>query len=48
MLKSMKHTKKNVWISGEENGADLYTKNLFGPLFEKYYETYFGKDEYEA
>ena len=35
-----------VWISGDDSDADLHTKNLSGPTFEKHYETYFGKDNY--
>jgi hypothetical protein len=34
------------WISGDENSADLFTKNLQGPLFEKHVRVYCGKDEY--
>jgi hypothetical protein len=34
------------WISTEDNSADLYTKNLQGPTFEKHAKTYVGTDEY--
>jgi hypothetical protein len=35
-----------VWISTECNSADLFTKNLAGPLFEKHTAEYCGFDEY--
>ena len=34
------------WIPGPTNDADLHTKNLAGPGFEKHVEVYTGKDEY--
>ena len=34
------------WIPTEENSADLFTKNLSGPTFEKHVAVYCGKDEY--
>ena len=34
------------WVSGEENPADLFTKNLQGPLFNKHASNYVGRDEY--
>ena len=34
------------WISGKENDSDMLTKNLDGPLFEKFASVYVGKDEY--
>jgi hypothetical protein len=34
------------WFSSEENGSDLFTKNLPGPLFERHTRTYCGQDEY--
>jgi len=34
------------WIATEENSADVFTKNLAGPLFEKHIAVYCGKDEY--
>jgi hypothetical protein len=33
------------WISGDENSADLFTKNLQGPLFEKHTKVYCGDNE---
>jgi hypothetical protein len=35
---------KTQWIPTLENSADLFTKNLYGPLFEKH--TYVGIDMY--
>ena len=37
---------KVVWISGTENTADLFTKNLHGPLFNKHTKIVCGDDEY--
>ena len=37
---------KIIWISGEENEADLFTKNLGGPAFNKHGSVYYGQDEY--
>ena len=34
------------WISGDENDADMHTKNVPGPLLEKHCRVYFGEDEY--
>jgi hypothetical protein len=34
------------WIAGPDNSADLLTKNLPGPLFEKHASVYCGVDEY--
>ena len=34
------------WITGSENDNDMFTKNLDGPLFEKFASVYVGKDEY--
>jgi hypothetical protein len=34
------------WIAGDENSADLFTKNLPGPLFEYHAKKYCGDDEY--
>ena len=34
------------WILMDDNSADLFTKNLAGPLFEKHAAVYCGKDEY--
>ena len=33
------------WISGEENPADLFTKNLDGPTFEKHAKFFCGEEE---
>ena len=37
---------KVVWRCGDDMTADLFTKNLPGPLFEKHTSEYVGKDEY--
>ena len=34
------------WIPGSENDADMHTKNLGGPSFEKFCKVYYGNDEY--
>ena len=34
------------WIPGSENDADMHTKNLGGPSFEKFCKVYYGHDEY--
>jgi hypothetical protein len=34
------------WIPTEENSVDVFTKNLFGPLYEKQIKTYVGTDQY--
>jgi hypothetical protein len=34
------------WIPTEENSVDVFTKNLFGPLYEKHITTYVGTDQY--
>ena len=34
------------WISTDDNSADLFTKNLASPLFEKHAAVYCGRDEY--
>jgi hypothetical protein len=34
------------WIPTEENSADIFTKNLNGPAFEKHATTYVGIDQY--
>jgi len=34
------------WIPGEINDADIFTKNLDGPLFRKFTKVYVGDDEY--
>lgn len=35
-----------VWISSDDNTADIHTKNLSGPAFERHGMVYFGEDEY--
>ena len=32
------------WVSGDENDADMHTKNVPGPLLEKHSRVYFGED----
>jgi hypothetical protein len=34
------------WIATEDNSADLFTKNLMGPAFERHAKVYCGEDEY--
>jgi hypothetical protein len=34
------------WIPTAENSVDVFTKNLFGPLYEKHIKVYVGKDQY--
>ena len=34
------------WVAGSENDSDMFTKNLDGPLFERFASVYLGKDEY--
>jgi hypothetical protein len=34
------------WMSGNDNPADLFTKNLPGPLFDKHASSFVGRDEY--
>ena len=34
------------WIPTAENEADLFTKNLDGPLFAKFAKAFVGDDEY--
>jgi hypothetical protein len=34
------------WIKGSENDADVFTKNLDGPAFEKCIKTLVGQDVY--
>lgn len=35
-----------IWIQGCNNPADLFIKNLDGPLFRKYSKVSCGEDEY--
>ena len=37
---------KTIWISGDENEADLFTKNLAGPDYNKHAEKFCGEDGY--
>ena len=32
------------WIPGSENNADMFTKNLDGPLFKRYAEMLLGEN----
>ena len=34
------------WLPGKDNNADMFTKNLDGPVFERFAKVYFGNDEY--
>jgi hypothetical protein len=34
------------WVSGDNNPADLFTKNLQGPTFNKHASNFVGHDEY--
>jgi hypothetical protein len=35
-----------IWIPTKDNSADVFTKNLSGPLFEKHIRTYVGFDQH--
>ena len=35
-----------TWIPGSENEADIFTKNLDGPLFETFTQAFTDKDQY--
>ena len=35
-------------VSGDDNGADMHTKNVPGPLLNKHVRVYFGKDKYSS
>ena len=37
---------KTVWVSGELNAADMFTKNLPGPLFNTHVKSVCGEDKY--
>ena len=37
---------KIVWIKGDDNPADMFTKNLGGPAFNKHAKVFVGEDEY--
>jgi len=49
-LKVMKYAEaglvKVIWRKGDEMAADLFTKNLAGPLFETHASEFVGEDEY--
>jgi hypothetical protein len=34
------------WVSGNDNPADLFTKNLQGPVFNKHASNFVGHDKY--
>jgi hypothetical protein len=34
------------WILTDDNNGDIFMKNLYGPLFEKYAKRVVGRDEY--
>jgi hypothetical protein len=34
------------WVSGNDNPADLFTKNLQGPVLNKHASNFVGHDEY--
>jgi hypothetical protein len=44
-LRELKEAKQLIvnWIPGSENNADMFTKNLDGPLFKKYVEMLLGE-----
>ncbi len=44
-LRELKEAKQLIvnWIPGPENNADMFTKNLDGPLFKKYVEMLLGE-----
>ena len=37
---------KTMWIKGDENPVNMFTKNLAGSAFQKCAEVFVGKDEY--
>ena len=37
---------KVIWVAGCDNDADIFTKNLDGPLFERFAKVFLGVDEY--
>jgi len=45
-LRELKESKQLIvnWIPGSENNADMFTKNLDGPLFKKYAELLLGEN----
>jgi hypothetical protein len=36
------------WVSGDDNDADMHTKNVPGLLLDKHGRVYFGKDKYSS
>jgi hypothetical protein len=34
------------WIPSEENSSDVFTKNVYGPMFEKHIKKFVGDDMY--
>ena len=34
------------WIAGVDNDSNMFTKNLNGPMFERFAEVYVGVDDY--
>ena len=47
-LRELKESKQLIvnWIQGSENNADMFTKNLDGPLFKKYAELLLGENAF--
>ena len=37
---------KTIWIPGDDNEADMFTKNLSGPNYNRHAEKFCGKDSY--
>ncbi len=35
-----------VWMPGSDNDADMFTKNLGGPLFKRFMKVFVGEDKY--
>ena len=35
-----------VWMPGSDNEADMFTKNLGGPLFRRFSKVFVGEDKY--
>jgi hypothetical protein len=34
------------WMMPEENSSDIFTKNVYGPMFEKQFKTFVGNEKY--
>lgn len=49
-LRELKESKQLIvnWIPGSENNADMFTKNLDGPIFKKYAELLLGENALEG